>query len=99
MGVLVRRGNGRVKRTSRRETRPGGAQPSGKLSPQGGGCNAARRGVAVVAITDSAVSPLARLASATILVPTLWVDPLGPLLKIFPVLALNLAAQAILEDR
>jgi DNA-binding MurR/RpiR family transcriptional regulator len=31
---------------------------------------AARRGVAVVAITDSAVSPLARLASATILVPT-----------------------------
>jgi DNA-binding MurR/RpiR family transcriptional regulator len=31
---------------------------------------AARRGVAVVAITDSAVSPLARLASAAILVPT-----------------------------
>ena len=31
---------------------------------------AARRGVAVVALTDSAVSPLARLASATILVPT-----------------------------
>ena len=31
---------------------------------------AARRGVAVVAITDSAVSPLARLAGAAILVPT-----------------------------
>jgi len=30
----------------------------------------ARRGVSVVAITDSAVSPLARVARATILVPT-----------------------------
>jgi DNA-binding MurR/RpiR family transcriptional regulator len=32
--------------------------------------HAARRGVSVVAITDSAVSPLARAARATILVPT-----------------------------
>jgi DNA-binding MurR/RpiR family transcriptional regulator len=32
--------------------------------------NAARRGVSVVAITDSAVSPLARVARATVLVPT-----------------------------
>ena len=35
----------------------------------------------------------------TMLVPRLWIDPLGPLLKIWPVLALNLAAIAILEDR
>lgn len=35
----------------------------------------------------------------TILVPELWSDPLGPMLKIWPVLALNLVALAILEDR
>jgi uncharacterized protein YbjT (DUF2867 family) len=35
----------------------------------------------------------------TILVPRLWNDPLGPMLKIWPVLVLNLVALAILEDR
>jgi uncharacterized protein YbjT (DUF2867 family) len=35
----------------------------------------------------------------TILVPRLWIDPLGPMLKIWPILALNLVALAILEDR
>lgn len=36
---------------------------------------------------------------ATILVPHLWADPLGPLVKLAPTLALNLVALAILEDR
>jgi hypothetical protein len=35
----------------------------------------------------------------TILVPRLWSDPLGPMLKIWPVMMLNLVALAILEDR
>ena len=35
----------------------------------------------------------------TILVPRLWADPLGPMLKIWPVLMLNLVALAILDDR
>jgi hypothetical protein len=35
----------------------------------------------------------------TALVPRLWSDPLGPMLKIWPVLVLNLVAIAILEDR
>jgi uncharacterized protein YbjT (DUF2867 family) len=35
----------------------------------------------------------------TILVPRLWADPLGPMLKIWPIIVLNLAALAILEDR
>ena len=35
----------------------------------------------------------------SILVPRLWIDPLGAMLKIWPVLALNLVALAILEDR
>src|SRR5215203_6541734 len=35
----------------------------------------------------------------TSLVPRLWSDPLGPMLKIWPVLMLNLVALAIREDR
>lgn len=35
----------------------------------------------------------------TALVPRLWADPLGPMLKIWPVLMLNLVAMAIREDR
>jgi uncharacterized protein YbjT (DUF2867 family) len=35
----------------------------------------------------------------TILVPRLWADPLGPMLKIWPVIALNLILIAILRDR
>lgn len=35
----------------------------------------------------------------TLLVPRLWIDPLGPMLKIWPVMALNLVAIAILDDR
>jgi uncharacterized protein YbjT (DUF2867 family) len=39
------------------------------------------------------------LAIGTILAPALWADPLGPLLKIVPVMALSLAALAIADDR
>jgi uncharacterized protein YbjT (DUF2867 family) len=35
----------------------------------------------------------------TLLVPRLWVDPLGPMLKIWPILVLNLVALAMLDDR
>jgi hypothetical protein len=35
----------------------------------------------------------------TVLVPRLWSDPLGPMLKIWPVMVLNLVALAIREDR
>jgi uncharacterized protein YbjT (DUF2867 family) len=35
----------------------------------------------------------------TLLVPRLWIDPLGPMLKIWPVMTLNLVALAILDDR
>jgi uncharacterized protein YbjT (DUF2867 family) len=35
----------------------------------------------------------------TALVPRLWADPLGPMLKIWPVLMLNIVALAIREDR
>jgi NAD(P)-dependent dehydrogenase (short-subunit alcohol dehydrogenase family) len=42
---------------------------------------------------------LAYLATGTILVPRLWIDPMGPMLKIWPVIALNLTAIALLESR
>jgi uncharacterized protein YbjT (DUF2867 family) len=58
------------------------------------------------------VRPLARVAllaaltlslfyaiAGTVLLPELWADPLGPLMKIAPLLALNLAALAILDER
>jgi uncharacterized protein YbjT (DUF2867 family) len=35
----------------------------------------------------------------TILVPRLWADPLGPMLKIWPIIVLHMAALAIREDR
>jgi hypothetical protein len=42
---------------------------------------------------------LTNVAIGTMLVPRLWADPLGPMLKIWPVLMLNLVAMAIREDR
>jgi uncharacterized protein YbjT (DUF2867 family) len=38
-------------------------------------------------------------ASGTLLLPELWKDPLGPLLKIWPILVLHLMTIAILRDR
>jgi uncharacterized protein YbjT (DUF2867 family) len=35
----------------------------------------------------------------SILVPRLWADPLGPMLKIWPIIVLHFAALAVLEDR
>jgi uncharacterized protein YbjT (DUF2867 family) len=42
---------------------------------------------------------LAYTIIGTTLVPRLWSDPLGPMLKIWPIITLNLAALAILEER
>ncbi len=35
----------------------------------------------------------------TVLVPRLWTDPMGPMLKVLPILALHLAALGLIEDR
>ena len=42
---------------------------------------------------------IAYLIGATVIEPSLWLDPLGPLLKIFPSLILTLTGLAILEER
>lgn len=39
------------------------------------------------------------LVVGTILAPELWTEPLGPMLKILPIMVLNLVALAILEER
>ncbi len=39
------------------------------------------------------------LASASLVVPSLWVDPLGPLLKVLPGIVLALVARMLLDDR
>jgi hypothetical protein len=41
----------------------------------------------------------AYLIIGTILVPSLWEDPLGPMLKIWPIMVFNLVAIAIVDDR
>lgn len=39
------------------------------------------------------------IIAGTAILPALWADPLGPMLKIWPILCLNLMLLAILEDR
>lgn len=39
------------------------------------------------------------LVSSTVVVPSLWLDPLGPLAKVLPGMVLALAARAALEER
>jgi len=42
---------------------------------------------------------LVYLLGGTALEPALWLDPLGPLVKVLPSLLLTLAALAILDER
>jgi uncharacterized protein YbjT (DUF2867 family) len=39
------------------------------------------------------------IVAGTLMLPHLWLDPLGPMMKIWPILALNFTALAILRDR
>ena len=39
------------------------------------------------------------LASATVIVPTLWIEPLGPLVKVLPGIMLAVVTRAMLETR
>lgn len=41
----------------------------------------------------------AYLVSSAFLTPALWADPLGPMIKVFPAIALALAVMALSEDR
>lgn len=39
------------------------------------------------------------IIAGTLLVPVLWSDPLGPMMKVWPILALNVICLAILDER
>jgi uncharacterized protein YbjT (DUF2867 family) len=45
------------------------------------------------------LTSLAYLAGGTLLEPQLWLDPLGPLVKVLPSIALTLVSLAILDER
>ena len=63
------------------------------------GIGIAFRGTARIALYGALAISLFYAAAGTLLVPRLWIDPLGPMLKIWPIIALNLVALAILDDR
>ncbi|WEX73874.1 SDR family oxidoreductase [Sinorhizobium numidicum] len=52
-----------------------------------------------IGLYGAAVLSLFYAIAGTILLPELWNEPLGPLLKIWPILVLHFAALAILEER
>jgi len=47
----------------------------------------------------SVIVALFYLLMGSLLAPHLWADPLGPLVKIFPALALGIAVALMLEER
>lgn len=63
------------------------------------GLGIAFRRTARTALYGAVAVTLLYLVAGTVLLPSLWAEPLGPLLKTLPLLALNLVALAILEDR
>ncbi|BAV44928.1 NADH-ubiquinone oxidoreductase [Mesorhizobium loti] len=76
------------------------------LSVLGGGVADILVGAAVVvrslarrALLAMMAITLSYLAAATLLVPGLWLDPLGPLVKTIPALCLVLVALAVLDER
>ena len=63
------------------------------------GAAIAIRRIARPALRAALTLSLAYMALGTLLLPGLWADPLGPLLKVLPIVVLNLVALAILDDR
>jgi uncharacterized protein YbjT (DUF2867 family) len=72
---------------------------AGALADIAIGIGIAVRPYARVALYAALAISLFYAAAGTLLVPRLWNDPLGPMLKIWPIIALNLTALAILNDR
>lgn len=57
------------------------------------------RPTARMALLGQAAVALAYLAGGTLLEPSLWLDPLGPYVKVLPALALSLTTLALLDER
>lgn len=54
---------------------------------------------AAMALKGMILVSLSYLAAATVLAPDLWLDPLGPLVKVVPAVLLALVGLAVLEER
>jgi uncharacterized protein YbjT (DUF2867 family) len=80
-----------------------GVRPAGVIAGAaadiGIGLAIAFRRTARAGLLAAAGVTLLYLVLGTVLLPRLWLEPLGPLLKAVPILALNLVAPAILEER
>ena len=63
------------------------------------GLGVATRRFARPALNGTIALSVAYLAAATVLSPSLWADPLGPLVKVLPSIVLALVALAILDER
>ncbi len=63
------------------------------------GAGIAFRRAARPALVAALAISLFYAVAGTILLPRLWLDPLGPMTKIWPIMALNFAILAILDDR
>lgn len=63
------------------------------------GLGTAYRRTARLALWAALALSAAYLVAGTILLPALWIDPLGPLVKVVPVGVLTLVALMILEER
>lgn len=57
------------------------------------------RRTARLAIVAAFFGSIFYVVAGTILLPALWADPLGPMMKIWPILVLNIVALAVLEER
>ncbi|HEX7947376.1 MAG TPA: DoxX-like family protein, partial [Phenylobacterium sp.] len=57
------------------------------------------RPTARAALAGMILTSLGYLAAGTVLAPGLWLDPLGPLVKVLPAILLAVVALAILDDR
>lgn len=57
------------------------------------------RRTAKLALIASLVVSMVYFVIGTIIVPALWIDPLGPMMKIWPICVLALVGLAILDDR
>ncbi|MGQ7790811.1 SDR family oxidoreductase [Faunimonas sp. B44] len=72
---------------------------AGALADIAIGVGIAWRRTTRIALYAGIALSLAYMVIGTLMLPVLWIEPLGPMLKIWPIMALHLAALAIREDR
>lgn len=72
---------------------------AGALADIAVACAIAWRPTAKLGLRAALGLSLLYLLAGTILLPEIWSDPLGPMMKIWPILALNLVCLAMLDER